>query len=88
MTILDGDWYERIKADNATRGLDVSMCAKVNLDNLAFVAYSSGTTGKPKGVWPAAFRSVKVTGQLTWFRYPSEICSPKIMSSVCEINVG
>ncbi|XP_071786315.1 uncharacterized protein [Asterias amurensis] len=50
VTILDGDWYERLKADNATRGLEVSMCAKVNLDSLAFVAYSSGTTGKPKGI--------------------------------------
>ncbi len=56
MTILGGDWYERFKKDNSARGLDVSMCAKVNLDNLAFVAYSSGTTGKPKGVCCFTFR--------------------------------
>ncbi|XP_022103047.1 uncharacterized protein LOC110985905 isoform X2 [Acanthaster planci] len=50
VTVLDTNWSVRLKEGNIKQGLDVSMCSQVTLDNLAFVAYSSGTTGKPKGI--------------------------------------
>ncbi|XP_038055415.1 linear gramicidin synthase subunit D-like [Patiria miniata] len=50
VTVLDANWSIRMKDENIKRGLHVSMCPQVTQDNLAFVAYSSGTTGKPKGI--------------------------------------
>lgn len=45
---LDGDWSDKVKKDN-TGYKPLEGPPVLNLDNLAYTVYSSGTTGKPKG---------------------------------------
>ena len=48
VVVLEEGWIEKLGKENSlikekTQSLDVT------LDNLAYIVYSSGTTGKPKG---------------------------------------
>ena len=46
--ILDKDWDKTLSEEN--KGKEVQEI-KQTLDNLAYIVYSSGTTGKPKGIF-------------------------------------
>jgi acyl-coenzyme A synthetase/AMP-(fatty) acid ligase len=46
--MLDTDWLDRVKEENSRHPAS-KYPVRVSLDDTAFVAYSSGTTGKPKG---------------------------------------
>ena len=47
--VCDEGWIDRLAEENKRRGSLPAM-PPMSLDNLAYTVYSSGTTGKPKGI--------------------------------------
>lgn len=45
---LQNDWVERYQEENRLETKPIQ--EKVSLDDMAYTVYSSGTTGKPKGI--------------------------------------
>jgi non-ribosomal peptide synthetase component F len=55
--LLDTDWLDRVTEENS-RLAPIKYPVQVSLDDMAYIVYSSGTTGKPKGKytwWHACF---------------------------------
>ena len=48
MIVFDDEWQSRLEEQNSQHAA-YSEPPAVHLNNLAYVVYSSGTTGKPKG---------------------------------------
>ena len=48
MIVLEADWPERLEKENTSID-NIPPSLTVTLDSLAYIVYSSGTTGKPKG---------------------------------------
>ncbi|PNF30886.1 hypothetical protein B7P43_G06094 [Cryptotermes secundus] len=47
--LLDAGWFDRVQEENSQLS-PLKNTVQVSLDDMAFTAYSSGTTGKPKGI--------------------------------------
>ena len=47
--VCDEGWIDRLVEENKRRG-SLPPLPPMSLDNLAYTVYSSGTTGKPKGM--------------------------------------
>ena len=70
MVVLEDGWIEKLGKENPAveekpQSLDVT------LDNLAYIVYSSGTTGKPKGklrLSGLSGSSRRCSGGLFWLR--------------------
>ncbi|KAK3755845.1 hypothetical protein QZH41_003937 [Actinostola sp. cb2023] len=54
VTVLNKDWMKKIKQENEALGILPSL--KSSLDDLAYVVYSSGTTGQPKDLTVMPFQ--------------------------------
>lgn len=46
--LLDTNWLDRVTDENSRLPL-LKYPVRVSLDDMAYIVYSSGTTGKPKG---------------------------------------
>ncbi|XP_046671522.1 mycosubtilin synthase subunit C-like, partial [Homalodisca vitripennis] len=46
--LLEGDWLQQLRHEQ--KDLPMKSPVKCSLDDIAYVVYSSGTTGKPKGI--------------------------------------
>lgn len=46
--LLDAGWFDRVQEENSQLS-PLKNPVQVSLDDMAYTAYSSGTTGKPKG---------------------------------------
>ena len=55
--VCDEGWIERLAEENKRRG-SLPPQPHMSLDNLAYTVYSSGTTGKPKGIEAILFSPI------------------------------
>lgn len=66
---LSGEWCEELQQTGEDTGL-----TEAKLDDLAYICYSSGTTGKPKGQYPIPVNSIG-KGDILNFAAGGSLCN-------------